>query len=143
MEYKKSCITKRTFTCFISAYNVADRDKQGGDVVCAYNQTFVHVGSEYEHDMRCILMRIVIFSPQNTQKQAPSPCYSMLINDVSGLLWSNIRLVHVACLKFMWGTDRSWLRAISWPCTQSPETWKLQQASHHSNSSWSVEADYG
>ena len=75
--------------------------------------------------MRRILMQIATFSTQITQKQAPSQCYSMPINDISGLLWSDILLVHMVCLKCMWGTGKWWLRAISWPCTQSSETWEI------------------
>ena len=82
-------------------------DKQGRDAVCACNQTCMRVGSGYEQDTRRILMRIVIFSPQIIQNQASSPCYRMLINDISVTVWSNILLLHMACLKFMWVTGIS------------------------------------
>ena len=75
--------------------------------MCAYNQAFMHVGSGYEQDMQRILMQIVTFSPQITQKQAPSQCYSIPINDISDLLRSYILLVHMVCLKFMWDTGKS------------------------------------
>ena len=49
-------------------------DKQDEDAVCAYKQAYMHVGSGYEQDMQRILMQIATFSPQITQKQAPSQC---------------------------------------------------------------------
>jgi hypothetical protein len=47
-------------------------------------------------------------------------------------------------VKFMWGTGKPWLRAISWPCTQSIETWKMEIVASelHSHSIWWVDADY-
>ena len=35
-------------------------------------------------------MQIIKISPQITQNHAPSPCYSMIINGVTGLPWSDI-----------------------------------------------------